>query len=156
MPISSRCALDTARQTLDVKRAMLPQLHQHILAAMDRSARADTVFVFGAVVLDVVSIGVNSALADSRSLTANLVFWIFLVGVVLVTAIAAAALRNGTSEALAYHEALMNLYAKEGVADYVPRAGLVRGNARHHLYFALVVLLGGLAIVVPLLVKFGA
>ncbi len=62
--------------------------------ALDRSVRADTVFVFGAVVLDVVSIGVNSALASAATTTAGTVFWLLMAGVVLVTVIAAAALRN--------------------------------------------------------------
>ena len=135
---------------------MLPQLHQHILSELDRSARADTVFVFGAVVLDVVSIGVNSALASSKTLTSVAVFWLFMVGVLVVTAVAAAALRNGTEACISFHEALMALYSREGVAEYFPKEGLRRGVARYHLYLGLVGMLGGLAIVVPLLVKFGA
>ena len=135
---------------------MLPQVHQHLLSALDRTVRADTVFVFGAVVLDVLSIGVNSALAGGKSNVSVLIFWLLMLGVVVVTFVAAAALRNGTKECLAYHEALMAMYSRENVAEFVPSAALTRGITRYHLFFALVLTLGGLAIAVPLVVKFVA
>ena len=112
--------------------------------------------MFGAVVLDVVSIGVNSALASSKTVTSVAVFWLFMVGVMVVTTVAAAALRNGTKACISFHEALMALYSREGVAEFFPKEGLRRGVSRYHLYLGLVLMLGGLAVVVPLLVKFGA
>jgi hypothetical protein len=132
---------------------MLAQLHQHVLSEMDRSARADTVFVFGAVVLDVSSIAINSVLASSNGGTGAVVFWLFMFGVLVVTLIAAAALRNGTRGCLAYHAALMSMYEKEGVAEHFPNDGIKAGLIRYRLYFALVCVLGGIAILVPLLVK---
>ena len=132
---------------------MLPQLHQHVLSELDRSVRADTVFVFGAVVLDVVSIAANSALANSKGGAAEAVFWLFMCGVVLVTLIAAAALRNGTRGCLAYHEALISMYQKHGVAEHFPAEGLRTGLTRYRLYFGLVCVLGLIAVAVPLVVK---
>jgi hypothetical protein len=133
---------------------MLPQLHQHVLSELDRSVRADTVFVFGAVVLDVVSIAVTSSLADSKGAAAQVIFWVFMVGVVVVTVIAATALRNGTKGCLAYHSALVSMYEKNGVAEHFPAEGIRTGLTRYRLYLALVCVLGSLAIAVPLLVKF--
>lgn len=132
---------------------MLPQLHQHLLSELDRSVRADTVFVFGAVVLDVVSIAVNSILANSKDSAAGIAFWLFMVGVVGITLVAVAALRNGTKGCLAYHEALFSLYTKEGVAEFFPKEGLRTGLTRYRLYAGLVYMLGALAVVVPLIVK---
>ena len=132
---------------------MLPQVHQHVLSELDRSVRADTVFVFGAVVLDVVSIAVTSSLADSKSATAQAVFWLFMCGVVVVTVIAATALRNGTKGCLAYHSALISMYEKHGVAEHFPAEGLRTGLTRYRLYFALVCLLGFIAVAVPMVVK---
>jgi hypothetical protein len=133
---------------------MLPQLHQHVLSELDRSVRADTVFVFGAVVLDVVSIAVTSSLADSKGAAAQVIFWVFMVGVVVVTVIAATALRNGTKGCLAYHSALVSMYEKNGVGEHFPAEGIRTGLTRYRLYLALVCVLGSLAIAVPLLVKF--
>ncbi len=132
---------------------MLPQLHQHVLSELDRSVRADTVFVFGAVVLDVVSIAASSALADSKGGAAEAVFWLFMCGVLVVTCIAAAALRNGTKGCLAYHTALISMYEKHGLAEHFPTEGIRTGLIRYRLYFGLVCLLGAIAIAVPLLVK---
>jgi hypothetical protein len=132
---------------------MLPQLHQHVLSELDRSVRADTVFVFGAVVLDIVSIAANSALASSRGGAAEIVFWLFMCGVVVVSVIAAAALRNGTKGCLAYHEALISMYEKEGVAEHFPKDGIRTGLTRYRLYFGLVCILGFIAVAVPLVVK---
>ena len=132
---------------------MLPQLHQHVLSELDRSVRADTVFVFGAVVLDVVSIAANSALASSKGTAAEVVFWMFMCGVMVVTIIAAAALRNGTKGCLAYHEALMSMYEKQGVAEHFPKEAIRTGLTRYRLYFGLVCVLGAIAIAVPLVVK---
>jgi hypothetical protein len=132
---------------------MLPQLHQHVLSELDRSVRADTVFVFGAVVLDVVSIAANSALAGSKGTAAEIVFWLFMAGVLVVTLIAAAALRNGTKGCLAYHEALLSMYEKQGVAEHFPKEGIRTGLTRYRLYFGLVCILGSLAVAVPLIVK---
>jgi hypothetical protein len=132
---------------------MLPQLHQHILSELDRSVRADTVFVFGAVVLDVVSIAANSGLASSKGAAAEIVFWLFMAGVLVVTLIAAAALRNGTKGCLAYHEAMLSMYEKQGVSEYFPKDGIRAGVTRYRLYFGLVCVLGFIAIAVPLIVK---
>ena len=132
---------------------MLPQIHQHVLTELDRSVRADTVFVFGAVVLDVVSIAVTSSLADSKNPASQAVFWLFMCGVVVVTVIAATALRNGTKGCLAYHGALMSMYEKQGVSEHFPEEGLRTGLTRYRLYLALVCLLGFIAVAVPMLVK---
>jgi hypothetical protein len=132
---------------------MLPQLHQHILSELDRSVRADTVFVFGAVVLDIVSIAANSGLAASKGTAAEIVFWLFMTGVLVVTIIATAALRNGTRGCLAYHEALLSMYEKQGVSEHFPKDGIRTGVTRYRLYFGLVCVLGFIAIVVPLIVK---
>jgi hypothetical protein len=132
---------------------MLPQIHQHVLSELDRSVKADTVFVFGAVVLDIVSIAVNSALASSKGNAAEAVFWLFMFGVVLVTIIAAAALRNGTKGCLIYHEALISMYEKQGVAEHFPKDGIRTGLTRYRLYFGLVCVLGVVAVVVPMIVK---
>lgn len=110
-------------------------------------------FVFGAVVLDVVSIAANSALADSKGTAAEIVFWLFMAGVLVVTLIAAAALRNGTKGCLAYHEALLSMYEKQGVAEHFPKEGIRTGLTRYRLYFGLVCILGSLAVAVPLIVK---
>jgi hypothetical protein len=112
---------------------MLPQVHQHVLSELDRSVRADTVFVFGAVVLDVASIGVTSSLADSKGAAAQVIFWIFMVGVVVVTVIAATALRNGTKGCLAYHSALVSMYENNGVAEHFPAEGIHTGLTRYRL-----------------------
>ena len=133
---------------------MLPHVHQHVLSELDRSVRADTVFVFGAVVLDVVSIAVTSSLANSKGDAAEAVFWLFMVGVVVVTLIAAAALRNGTKGCFAYHSTLVSMYEKTGVAEHFPAEGVRTGLTRYRLYVALVCVLGFMAIIVPLLVKF--
>lgn len=132
---------------------MLPQLHQHVLSELDRSVRADTVFVFGAVVLDVVSIAANSALASSKGTAGEIVFWLLMAGVLIVTVVAAAALRNGTKGCFAYHEALMSMYEKQGVAEYFPKEGIRTGLTRYRLYFGLVCVLGAIAVAVPLIVK---
>ncbi len=133
---------------------MLPQVHQHVLSELDRSVRADTVFVFGAVVLDVVSIAVTSSLATSKGGAGEAVFWLFMCGVLIVTVIAATALRNGTKGCLAYHEALVSMYQKNGVAEHFPAEGIRTGLTRYRLYFALICVLGAMAVTVPLLVKF--
>jgi hypothetical protein len=132
---------------------MVPQLHQHILSELDRSGRADTVFVFGAVVFDLLSIGVNSALATSKTGVAQVVFVLFMIGVVVVTGCAVGALVNGWRTCTAYHEALLKMYEAEGVAKYFPSSGLRLGRTRNMLFLLLTCSLGALAIIVPLLVR---
>ena len=116
---------------------MIPQLHQHVLSELDRSIRADTVFVFGAVVLDVVSIGVNSILAQSKAGNSSIIFVLFMVAVVAVSFIAAAALRNGTKGCLAFHQALMAMYEQNGVGNLYPADGIRTGINRYRLYLGL-------------------
>lgn len=131
---------------------MLPNLHQHILSDLDRSTKADTVFVFGAVLLDLVSIGVNSGLAYSTSPPALTIFWIFMFGVLMVSVIAASALHNGTKGCLALQGALLAIYAREGLEHLYPKAAMRTGMTRYYLYFTLIAALGLLAVAVPLIV----
>ncbi len=132
---------------------MIAQLHQHMLSELDRSGRADTVFVFGAVVFDLLSIGVNSALATSRSSVAQIVFVLFMIGVVIVTGCAVGALINGWRSCATFHEALLKMYEAEGVSKYFPESGIRLNRTRIILFLLLTGSLGLLAIVVPLLVR---
>ena len=110
-------------------------------------------FVFGAVVLDIVSIAVTSSLSSARGTAGEVVFWMFLLGVVLVTFLAAAALRNGAKGCAAFHHALESMYISAGVAEHFPSEGMATGLTRYRLYFALVSLLGAIAVAVPLVLR---
>lgn len=66
---------------------MIERVHEHIVSELQQNARTDTVFILTAILLNLLSLGVNSAVASSSSDengTTTIIFIAFICLVVVV------------------------------------------------------------------------
>jgi hypothetical protein len=68
---------------------MIQRVHEHIIGELNTNTRTDTIFVLTAIILNLISLGVNSGLASSGdSGTATIVMVTFVVLILVVNFVA--------------------------------------------------------------------
>lgn len=132
---------------------MIEKIHDHLVSELDRSSKSDTVFVISAVLFNILVMFINWAQASSIASGGGsiAIFGIFLVGVLVVSGAALAALINSRRICIRCHEALEKIYEKEGVSDYFPKDMANLGNRRFVLSFIVVAGTGLIAALVPII-----
>ena len=76
---------------------MIERVHEHIIAELQQNARTDTVFILAAILLNLLTLGVNSGVASGRDndLTMWIVFFTFISLVIVVNFVAEIGLIKG-------------------------------------------------------------
>lgn len=136
---------------------MIDKLHDHIQEELKTNARTDTVFIITAILLNLLTLGINAALAasgdESGTTTAVLVTFILLV--LVINAVAIAGLTKGKQTRAKLLQGLELMYADQGVAKYYDHSILANYNARYVLFILAVTCTGATAIVVPAILLVG-
>lgn len=140
---------------------MLDQVHQHITTELQQGARTDTVFVITAILFNLLTLGINSAVAssasdpyrDPTSIASDLVLGILIVVVVLVNGIAITGLLTGRETRSKLLAGLLAMYRDNGVEKYYDATLLTNYNRRYLLFIAAILCLALTAMVVPLVVR---
>lgn len=132
---------------------MIEAIQKHLMSELDRSGRADTVFVVSGVLFNILVLFVNwiqaSSIAEGRG---NLmIYLIFAAGSLLISGTALLALINSRRICNSVHTALQQIYSDTNVAQYLPSGLSTLGNKRFILSFIVVGGTGLLAVVIPLL-----
>lgn len=136
---------------------MLEKLHDHIQEELKTNARTDTVFIITAILLNLLSLGVNAALTaggeTSGSTIAVLVTFILLV--IVINAVVIVGLAKGKQTRFKLLKGLELMYADQGVAKYYDPSILSNYNVRYVLFIVAVTCTGAVAIIVPAILLIG-
>jgi hypothetical protein len=138
---------------------MLKEIHEHIRTELQQNARTDTIFMVTAVVYNLVSLGINSAVggdagspySDSSTV---IIFWVFILVNLIVNGIALAGLNYGKQMRGRLLSGLIAMYRDNQVEKYYDESMLKDYNTRYTLFMAIIGVLGGMAILVPLILYF--
>jgi hypothetical protein len=138
---------------------MLTQVHDHIVSELGHSSRTDTIFVITAIVFNMVVLGINSAVADSASGTADtnasdLVLMVFVLMTILVNIIAVSALYIGRRTRRRLLEGLISMYSDNAVDKYYNPSLMSDYGSRYLLFAGVIILLALTSIIVPAIVRF--
>jgi hypothetical protein len=137
--------------------AMIDKLHDHIQEELKTNTRTDTVFIITAILLNLLSLGVNAALTaggdTSGSTIAVLVTFILLV--LVINAIAIIGLAKGKQTRFKLLKGLELMYSDQGVAKYYDSSILSNYNVRYVLFILAVTCTGAVAIIVPIILLIG-
>ena len=131
---------------------MIERVHQHIITELQQNARTDTIFVVTAILLNLVTLAVNSAVAGGRDVTATtwIVFFMFIALLIVVNLVAIFGLLRGKQTRSKWINGLLKMYKDQGVGGYYDASLLSDYNTRYNLFILVVVFIGLIAIVVPL------
>ncbi|MDO8673431.1 MAG: hypothetical protein Q7O66_18645 [Dehalococcoidia bacterium] len=133
---------------------MLERLHEHIGMELQTNTRTDTIYVVVAVLFNFVMLGINSVVAGgaSKDATAMIVLIISIVLAILVDGLVVTGLLTGRASRQKLLSGLIKMYEDAGVAKYYDQSLLTNYNRRYVIFSSIVVLLGLMAILIPLVI----
>lgn len=137
---------------------MLKEIHGHIVDELQQNAKTDTVFVVAAVLFNLVVLGINWGVASeaakgSDAGSHDFILALLIVGTVLINLFATRALTAGRKSRERLLTGLKRMYEDNDVARYYDDDLLGTYRARYTLFTMMLAVLGGLAIVVPLVAR---
>jgi uncharacterized membrane protein len=132
---------------------MIERVHEHIIRELQQSGRTDTIFILTAILLNLITLAINSALAasDDPDTTLWIVFFTFIALLIVVNFVAEIGLIKGKQTRARLLEGLLKMYKDQGVEGYYDASLLSNYNIRYNLFLLTVVFTGLIAIVVPLI-----
>lgn len=135
---------------------MIERVHEHIITELQQNARTDTIFVLTAILLNLLTLGVNSAIASGadKDTTTWTVFFTFVCLLIVVNFVAEIGLLKGKQTRTKLINGLLKMYRDQGVEGYYDASLLSNYNTRYNLFLLTVVFTGLIAIIVPLILIF--
>ncbi len=134
---------------------MLEQIHKHLVSEIQQNTRTDTIFIITAILLNLLSLGINSAMAgDSRKDTSLfLVMFIIVALVIVVNIIVIIGLIKGKQTRVKLTNGLIKMYKDQNVDKYYDLSLLLNYNIRYNLFILVVVFIGAIAIAIPFIIR---
>jgi len=134
---------------------MIEYVHKHITAELQQNTRTDIIFIITAILLNLLALGINSALAEgSRDETDLFVVMFVIVALVLViNTIVIIGLLKGKQTRGKLISGLVKMYDDQNVSGYYDKSLLVNYNTRYNLFIMTVVFIGAIAIAIPFIVR---
>ena len=131
---------------------MIERVHEHIISELQQNARTDTVFIVAAILLNLLALGINSAVASGRENDATMwiVFFTFVCLVIVVNVVAEIGLVKGRQTRMKLLNGLLKMYKDQKVDGYYDASLLSNYNTRYNLFLLTVVVTGLIALIVPL------
>lgn len=134
---------------------MIEQVHNHIISELQQNARTDTVFILTAIFLNLISLGINSAIASNSRTQTNLfiIMFILVALVLVVNFIVIFGLLKGKQTRFKLISGLLKMYKDQNVDGYYDSTLLINYNVRYNLFIFAVVFTGAVAIAIPFIIR---
>jgi hypothetical protein len=134
---------------------MIQRVHEHIVSELRQSSRTDTVFILTAVFLNLLTLAINSAMAERsrEDATLTIVMFIFVSLTIVVNLVAILGLLKGKQTRFKLLTGLLTMYKDQGVQGYYDPSLLSNYDTRYNLFILAVVFTGLISIVVPFVVR---
>jgi len=132
---------------------MIERVHEHIITELQQNTRTDTVFVLTAILLNLLTLGINSAVASGsdKDATTWVVFFTFVCLVIVVNFVSEVGLLKGKQTRIKLISGLLKMYKDQGVEGYYDVSLLSTYATRYNLFLLVVIVTGLIAIIVPLI-----
>jgi len=136
---------------------MIERVHEHIITELQQNTRTDTIFILAAILLNLLALGINSAVAQGsdRDATTWVVFFTFVCLVVVVSFVVEVGLLKGKQTRMKLIGGLLKMYKDQGVEGYYDASLLSNYAVRYNLFLFVVVFTGLIALVVPTVLIIG-
>ena len=134
---------------------MIEHIHKHITDELQQNARTDTIFILSAILLNLITLGINSGMVEkSRTDTSLLiVMFLFVTLIVLVNIVVIIGLLKGKQTRIKLVSGLLKMYKDKDVDKYYDESLLGNYSLRYNLFIMVVTFTGILAIVVPFVMR---
>jgi hypothetical protein len=132
---------------------MIERVHQHIIEELQQNTRTDTIFIITSIFLNLLTLAVNSSIAQGKSASRTIVMLIFVSLTIVVNFVVIIGILKGKQTRSKLLSGLIRMYKDQGVDGYYDSSLLTNYNTRYNLFILVVVFLGLIAIVVPFITK---
>ncbi len=136
---------------------MIKEIHQHITNELQQNAKTDTVFVLSSVLLNLVILAINWAVAapdtKGREGYNDIILCLLIAAVLIINFLITKALLSGRDMRLKLLSGLIRMYKDNNVDKYYDASLLSSYSMRYKFFLAVIIILAAITIVVPLLVR---
>jgi len=129
---------------------MIERVHEHLLGELSTNTRTDTIFVITAILLNLLTLGVNSAVASAGGgQVQTVVLFTFVALLIVVNLVAEIGLIRGRQTRAKILSGLLKMYKDQGVEGYYDPSLLGDYGVRYNLFILAVLFTGIVALVIP-------
>jgi hypothetical protein len=134
---------------------MLEHVHKHVVSELQQSAKTDIIFILSSIVLNLITLAINSGMAvNSRTNeTLLVVMFIFVALVIMINVVAIIGLLKGKETRAKLLSGIITMYKDQHVDKYYDESLLSSYSVRYNLFIMVVVCTGIIAIVVPFVMR---
>ena len=134
---------------------MIEHVHKHITSELGQNTRTDIIFVLTAILLNLISLAVNSGFVEkSRTESTYLaVMFIFVALIIVINLVAIFGLLKGKQTRSKLLNGLLSMYKDQNVEKYYDSSLLSNYNIRYNLFILVVVCTGLISIIVPFVIR---
>ncbi|HEX7364824.1 MAG TPA: hypothetical protein VF366_06655 [Dehalococcoidia bacterium] len=133
---------------------MIERVHEHIISELNTNTRTDTIFVLTAVILNLITLGINSGIASGQPSTTNtIVMFTFVALIIVINFVAEIGLIRGRLMRKKLLTGLLKMYKDQGVEGYYDQSLLSDYRTRYNLFMLTVLFTGLIAIVIPFVIR---
>ena len=133
---------------------MIEHVHKHIITELQQNTRTDTIFILTAILLNLLTLGINSAVvgaSEDKSATTWIVFFTFIILLIVVNIVAEIGLLKGKQTRVKLITGLLKIYKDQGVEGYYDTSLLSNYSTRYNLFMLVCISTGLIAMLVPLI-----
>ena len=137
---------------------MLEKVHDHIVGELQQNARTDTIFVITAVAFNFVALAISWSVAGNpygrqRGQSPDWILGLLFVITLVINVLSIRALSAGKRTRLRLLKGLLEMYRDQGVDRYYDAAVLEDYSKRYSQFIGVVVVVGAMALLVPVLAR---
>lgn len=134
---------------------MIEYVHKHITSELQQNTRTDIIFILTAIILNLITLAVNSGMAESsRTDNSNLIVMFVFVGlIVVVNLVVIFGLLKGKQTREKLLNGLIKMYEDQNVSKYYDSKLLENYNTRYNLFMLVVVFTAIIATIIPFILR---
>jgi hypothetical protein len=134
---------------------MIERVHEHLISELNANTRTDTIFILTAIILNLITLGINSGIAsaNSNSGTTTIMMFTFVALLLVVNFVAEIGLIRGRLMRKKLLEGLLRMYKDQGVEGYYDQSLLSDYKTRYNLFMLAVLFTGLVAIIIPFIIR---
>ena len=131
---------------------MIERVHEHIISELGTNSRADTIFILTGIILNLIVLAINSAIASGDPDTSTIIVMFALVALlIVVNLIVEFGLIRGRQTRVKLLNGLIKMYKDQNVAEYYDQSLLSDYRTRYNLFMFGVLFIGIVAIIIPII-----
>lgn len=133
---------------------MIERVHEHIISELNGNTRTDTIFVLTAIILNLLTLGINSGIASGDGgNTTTIVMFTFVALIIVVNFVAEIGLMRGRQMRKKLLDGLLKMYKDQGVEGYYDASLIGDYRTRYNLFMLAVLFTGIVAIIIPFVIR---